>query len=60
MSPSRTIIVPLAWLKSGGPFDLKSKTSSTDRDCCGSVVECLTLDQGAAGLSLTGVTELCP
>ena len=26
----------------------------------GSVVECLTRDRGAAGLSLTGVTVLCP
>ena len=26
----------------------------------GSVVECLTRDRGAAGLSLTGVTALCP
>ena len=25
----------------------------------GSVVDCLTQDQGAAGLSLTGVTALC-
>ena len=29
-------------------------------ECSGSVVECLTQDQGAAGLSLTGVTALCP
>ena len=26
----------------------------------GSVVECLTQDRGAAGLSLTSVTALCP
>ena len=26
----------------------------------GSVVECLTRDRGVAGLSLTGVTTLCP
>ena len=26
----------------------------------GSLVECLTRDQGAAGLSLTGVAALCP
>ena len=26
----------------------------------GTVVECLTRDGGAAGLSLTGVTALCP
>ena len=26
----------------------------------GSLVECLTGDRGAAGLSLTGVTVLCP
>ena len=28
------------------------------RECSGSVVECLTQDQGVAGLSLTGVTVL--
>ena len=28
-------------------------------ECSGSVVECLTQDQGAAGLSLTGVAALC-
>ena len=26
----------------------------------GSVVECLTQDRGAVGLSLTGITALCP
>ena len=30
------------------------------RECSGSVVECLTRDQGFAGSSLTGVTALCP
>ena len=30
------------------------------RERSGLVVECLTRDQGAAGLSLTGVTVLCP
>ena len=29
-------------------------------ECSGSVVECLSQDQGAAGLSLTGITALCP
>ena len=29
-------------------------------ECSGSVVECLTRDRGAVGLSLTGVTVLCP
>ena len=29
-------------------------------DCSGSFVECLTRDRGAEGLSLTGVTALCP
>ena len=28
------------------------------RECNGSVVECLTRDRGAAGLSLTGITAL--
>ena len=31
-----------------------------DQECSGSVVECLTGDRGATGLSLTGVTVLCP
>ena len=31
-----------------------------DRDRSGSVIECLTGDQGAPGSSLTGVTALCP
>ena len=30
------------------------------RERSGSVVECLTGDRGATGLSLTGVTALCP
>ena len=30
------------------------------RERSGSVVECLTRDRGAAGLSLTGLTALCP
>ena len=30
------------------------------RERSGSVVECLTRDRGAAGLSITGVTALCP
>ena len=30
------------------------------RVCSGSVVECLSRDQGAASLSLTGITALCP
>ena len=29
-------------------------------ECAGSVVECLTQDQGIAGSSLTGNTVLCP
>ena len=32
----------------------------TPRECSGSVVECLTQDQGAAGSSLTSLTVLCP
>ena len=34
--------------------------STKIRERSGSVVECLTRDRGAAGLSLTGVTVLCP
>ena len=30
------------------------------RECSGSVVECLTRDLDTLGLSLTGVTVLCP
>ena len=29
-------------------------------ECSGSVVECLTRYRGFAGLSLTGITVLCP
>ena len=32
----------------------------TCREHSGSAVECLTRDRGAAGLSPTGVTVLCP
>ena len=32
----------------------------TAQECSGSVLECLTRDPGAAGLSLTGITALCP
>ena len=32
----------------------------SNRDRSGSVVECLTRDQGAAGSSLTSITVLCP
>ena len=39
---------------------LYSKLSAYIRECSGSVVECLTRDRGATGLSLTGVTALCP
>ena len=45
---------------------IKQKQSSEkdihtcDRECSGSVVECLTRDRGAAGGSLTGVTAFCP
>ena len=35
-------------------------TYHTNRERSGSVVECLTRDQRAAGSSLTGVTALCP
>ena len=37
-----------------------TSASCYQRKCCGSVVECLTRDQGAACLSLTDVTALCP
>ena len=34
--------------------------SSESRKRSGLVVECLTKDRGVAGLSLTGITVLCP
>ena len=34
--------------------------TNTNLELSGSVAECLTRDQEAAGLSLTGVTALCP
>ena len=48
-----------------------SKTSDNDQvnmfppqvllwECSGSMVECLTCDQGAVGSSLTGITVFCP
>ena len=36
------------------------KIDKTKGGHSGSVVECLTRDRGAAGLSCTGVTALCP
>ena len=38
---------------------LNRKADGAQRNC-GSVVECLTRDRGAAGSSLAGVTVLCP
>ena len=32
----------------------------SEREGSGSVIECLTRDRGAADLSLTGITALCP
>ena len=37
-----------------------TKWDNDYRECSGSVVECLTRYRGAAGLSLTSVTVLCP
>ena len=36
------------------------KLSADNKKCSGSMVECLTQDGGAVGLSLTSVTALCP
>ena len=44
------------YLNGNGIFDL----ITAHRERSGSVVECLTPDRGTAGLSLTGVTALCP
>ena len=44
-------------------FDFESKISNIFlpiRERSGSVVECLSRDRGAAGVSLTRVTALCP
>ena len=38
----------------------KVSTQTKHREHSGSVVECLTQYQGAAGLSLTGIAVLCP
>ena len=40
------------------PVDIIYKYIARGRECSGSVVECLTRDQGVAGLSLTGITAL--
>ena len=52
MSTARMIVPPYLVSKSF-PFDLIRERSA-------SVVECLTRDRGAAGLSLIGITALCP
>ena len=41
-------------------FDLDFGVKVSQRERSGSVVECLARDRGAVGLSLTGVTALCP
>ena len=41
-----------------GCFIVQIKRSNREHN--GSVVECSTRDRGAAGLSLTGITVLCP
>ena len=41
-------------------FDVKDHHKQTNWEHSRSVVEFLTLDLGVAGLSLTGVTVLCP
>ena len=53
---STTLHLGLHWFQKymGGSFQDYSGERS------GSVVECMTLDGGAAGPSLTGVTALCP
>ena len=43
-----------------GPLEDASYQISSLRERSGSVVECSTREQGAAGLSLIGVTVLCP
>ena len=37
-----------------------TKTTRKGWEHSGSVVECLTRDRGAVGLSLTGITVFCP
>ena len=39
-------------------FHSKMKSHILNKECSGSLVECLTRDRGAAGSSLTGVTAL--
>ena len=45
---------------SDGTQDIVKKLSSSCWERSGSVVECLTQDRWAVGLSLTNVTVLCP
>ena len=53
-------------LSSGLHCLIKTKQSSEkdihtcNRECSGSVLECLTRDKGVGGSSLTGVTAFCP
>ena len=42
------------------PYLIINMVFTLNRECSGSVVECLTRDRGAAGSSLTGVTAYSP
>ena len=49
------------WVHISCSIDLvRTEADERMRERSGSVVECLTRDRGAAGLSLTGITVLCP
>ena len=47
-------------MRYGWIYVQKSEFYGNVRERSGSVVECLTRDRGAVGLSFTGVIALCP
>ena len=56
LDKTNILAVCISW---GKAFDIKCSKLCVSSGS-GSVVECLTRDRRAAGLSLTGVTTLCP
>ena len=56
------VIILTSYVKLNETMAIKKfqRSRLTFRERSGSVVECLTQDRGAAGLSLTGITVLCP
>ena len=62
LNKERTILIvsKFQYTQCIGSRSIKLRSISRGRERSGSVVECLTRDQRAAGSSLTGVTALCP